>query len=163
MCWVFVLWGWPGSPCTLASKSGQCAAHSTCPLALAQAVAWMEKATTLGQAFRGAPGAHSETAERDLSRPGCHWLFLLMASVHWSGQHLGSKRKSRNSGTFHSYSGIQEKCWGKREARWAKAIPSPLRRKHLSDCYRIGSVSFLLKLLKMANSSSYTNMTNRCP
>ena len=87
------------------------------PLALAQAVAWMEKATTLGQAFRGAPGAHSETAERDLSRPGCHWLFLLMASVHWGGQHLGSKRKSRNSGTFHSYSGIQEKCWGKREAR----------------------------------------------
>lgn len=31
------------------------------------------------------------------------------------------------------------------------------------DCYRFGSVTFLLELLKMANSGSYKNMTNLCP
>lgn len=51
--------------------------------------------------------------------------------------------------------------WGEKEVN--KSIPSLLGRKHLSDCYRIGSVTFLLKLLKMANSGSFINMINQCP
>lgn len=53
------------------------------------------KCNVSGTGLQGSPwGSQWICAERDLSRPGCHWLFLSMASVHWGRRHLDSKEET---------------------------------------------------------------------